>query len=109
MDAPDIRTEIERDLEDGEYPFSRLKTTLEPIYTLAEEKDHQAVNPAKEVIKTLKALQDTYFYLEDGGSSQALAKKLELGIDNISRRKLYTVTANSSTNNVTSSRFSSEK
>jgi len=37
LDAPDIRSEIKKDLEDGRYPYLRLKATLEPICMLAGE------------------------------------------------------------------------
>ena len=41
----------------GGYPFSTLSTTLQSIYTLqGEENGEDVENPAKEVIKTLKAL-----------------------------------------------------
>ena len=91
MDAHDIREEIEKDLSNGGYPFTRLVTTLESIYTLATDEHADDVeNPAKQVIKTLKALQDTYFY--DNGTSHArfINQKLNYGIDNITRRSLYT-------------------
>jgi hypothetical protein len=92
FETEDIEKEVECQLRqnEGKIPFSLFKKSAESLYYLANEIS-AFETPAKDIIKTLKLVQKSYIERDQTVAGRVLNQRIQYSIDNIARKKLYTV------------------